>query len=47
MIDVAAHATNGVKISSGKLARAEIKQMFKGHMRMLKARLNVRHILDY
>ena len=47
MIDLAARATNGVKISSGKSTRAEIKRTFKEHMRMLKARLNLRLLLDY
>lgn len=41
MIDVAARATNGVKILSGKSSRAEVIEMFKKNMRMLKARLNV------
>lgn len=42
MINVAARATNGVKISGGKSTRAAIKQIFKEHLRNLKARLNVK-----
>jgi hypothetical protein len=42
MIDVAARATNGVKIPGRKSTRAEIKRTFKEHLTKLKARLNVR-----
>jgi hypothetical protein len=44
MIDFVARSSNGVKIPGGKSTRAEIKQMFKAHLRELKARLNVRDL---
>jgi hypothetical protein len=44
MIDVAAHATNGVKIPGRKATRAEIMQIFKNHLMKLKTTLNVQHI---
>jgi hypothetical protein len=42
MIDLAARATNGVKIPGRKATRAEIKRTFKDHLTRLKAKLNVR-----
>jgi hypothetical protein len=42
MIDIAARATNGVKIPAQKGTRSEIMQMFKNHLTTLKVRLNVR-----
>ncbi|KAH9957375.1 hypothetical protein BJV74DRAFT_789813, partial [Russula compacta] len=41
MIDIAACATNGVKIPSRKATRNEIKSLFKKHLTDLKLRLNV------
>ena len=41
MIDIVAQATNGVTIPGRKSTQAAIKQMFKDHLMMLKARLNV------
>jgi hypothetical protein len=41
MIDIAARATNGVKIPGQKGTRSEIIQMFKKHLTTLKVRLNV------
>ncbi|KAG1854122.1 hypothetical protein C8R48DRAFT_610355 [Suillus tomentosus] len=41
MIDVAARATNGVKIPGRKATRAEIMRMFKNHLTKLKVTLNV------
>ena len=41
MIDVAARATNGMKIPGRKSMRADIKRTFKEHLTKLKARLNV------
>ncbi|KAI0290102.1 hypothetical protein B0F90DRAFT_1655017, partial [Multifurca ochricompacta] len=41
MINIAAHATNGVKVPGRKLMRAEIIQTFKDHLTKLKAWLNV------
>ncbi|KAG1888027.1 uncharacterized protein F5891DRAFT_966302 [Suillus fuscotomentosus] len=41
MIDVAARATNGVKIPGRKATRAQIMRMFKNHLTKLKATLNV------
>jgi len=46
MIDLAARATNGVKISGRKATQAEIKRMFKEHLTRLKAKLNVRTSLE-
>jgi hypothetical protein len=46
MIDIAARATNGVKIPGRKATRAEIKQVFKDHLTDLKAKLNVRRFLQ-
>jgi hypothetical protein len=46
MIDIAARATNGVKIPGRKATRAEIKQMFKDHLTNLKAKLNVRTFVE-
>ncbi|KAG2032844.1 hypothetical protein BDR03DRAFT_840681, partial [Suillus americanus] len=40
MIDVAARATNGVKIPGRKATRAEIMRMFKSHLTNLKEKLN-------
>ncbi|KAG1877868.1 hypothetical protein DFJ58DRAFT_644237, partial [Suillus subalutaceus] len=40
MIDVAARATNGVKIPGRKATRAEIMRMFKNHLTKLKEKLN-------
>jgi hypothetical protein len=44
MIDVASHATNGVKIPGQKATQAEIMRMFKIHLTTLKSQLNV-HVL--
>jgi hypothetical protein len=44
MIDVAARATNGVKIPGRKATQAEIMRMFKNHLTKLKTTLNVQHI---
>jgi hypothetical protein len=44
MIDVAARATNGVKIPGRKATRAEIMRIFKNHLTKLKTTLNVQHI---
>ncbi|KAG1793786.1 hypothetical protein EV424DRAFT_1335766 [Suillus variegatus] len=41
MIDVAARATNGMKIPGRKATRAQIMCMFKNHLTKLKATLNV------
>ncbi|KAG1804864.1 uncharacterized protein HD556DRAFT_1189375, partial [Suillus plorans] len=41
MIDVAARATNGVKIPGRKATRAQIVRMFKAHLTGLRNRLNV------
>jgi hypothetical protein len=41
MIDVASHATNGVKIPGQKSTWGEIKHLFKDHLITLKAQLNV------
>ena len=41
MIDIAARATNGVRLLGRKSTRAEIIRMFKDHLTKLKARLNV------
>jgi hypothetical protein len=46
MINLAARATNGVKIPSQKEVRSEIRQMFKNHPTTLKARVNIRKVLD-
>jgi hypothetical protein len=46
MINLAARATNGVKIPSQKEMRSEIRQMSKNHPTALKARVNVRKDLD-
>jgi hypothetical protein len=46
MIDVAARATNGVKIPGRKATRAEIKRTFKDHLTRLKAKFNVRTHLE-
>jgi hypothetical protein len=43
MIDVAARATNGVKIPGRKATRVEIIRIFKNHLTKLKKTLNVRH----
>ncbi|KAG2067040.1 hypothetical protein BDR04DRAFT_986365, partial [Suillus decipiens] len=40
MIDIAAQATNGVKILGRKATQAEIIQMFKTHLTKLKEKLN-------
>ena len=46
MIDVAARATNGVKILGRKTTRLEIVRMFKNHLTRLWKTLNVRfHLL--
>ena len=42
MIDIAACATDGVKIPGRKTTQAEIERMFKDHLTELKAKLNVR-----
>src|SRR6266481_3344751 len=41
MIDVAAHATNGVKIPRRKATCVEIMHIFKNHLAKLKQTLNV------
>jgi hypothetical protein len=41
MVNIASHATNGIKIPGHKATRAEIKRTFKDHLTDLKARLNV------
>ena len=41
MIDIASRATDGVKIPGRKSTRTAIKQMFKDHLKKLKAQLNV------
>ena len=41
MIDIASHATNGVKIPGRKATRAEIIRIFKNHLTRLKKKLNV------
>jgi hypothetical protein len=46
MIDVASHATNGVKIPGQKATWGEIKRMFKDHLVKLKAKLNVRDPIE-
>ena len=43
MIDVAARATNGVKIPGRKATCAEIMHIFKNHLTKLKKTLNVRY----
>ena len=43
MIDMAARATNGVKIPGRKATHAEIMRIFKNHLTKLKKTLNVRH----
>jgi hypothetical protein len=44
MVDIAARATNGVKIPGRKATRTEIMRMFKDHWTKLKKKLNVRRI---
>lgn len=46
MINIAARATNGVKISGREEMQSEITQMFKNPLTRLKARVNVRKVLD-
>ncbi|KAG2352814.1 hypothetical protein BDR07DRAFT_1312372, partial [Suillus spraguei] len=41
MIDMAAHATNGIKIPGRKTTCAEIMCIFKNHLTKLKVTLNV------
>jgi hypothetical protein len=45
MIQIAAHATNGVTIPNRKATREEIMTMFKNQLTHLKERLNVSHII--
>ncbi|KAG1765407.1 hypothetical protein EDD22DRAFT_775068, partial [Suillus occidentalis] len=50
MIDVAARATNGIKIPGRKATRAEIMRTFKTHLTGLRSKLNVSkvdHIVRY
>jgi len=47
MIDVAVHATNGVKIPGRKATRVEIMRIFKNHLEKLKETLNVRLFFSY
>lgn len=44
MIDIAARATEGVKIPNRKQTRREIIDMFKRNMTKLRKRLNVEHV---
>jgi len=46
LIDVASHATNGIKISGWKGTWGEIKHLFKDHITRLKAQLNVNIFLN-
>ncbi|KAG2127398.1 hypothetical protein BD769DRAFT_1357277 [Suillus cothurnatus] len=46
MINIAAHATNGVKIPGRKATHAEIMRTFKTHLMGLRSKLNVSKIYD-
>ncbi|KAG1823289.1 hypothetical protein EV424DRAFT_1321203 [Suillus variegatus] len=46
MIDIAARATNGVKIPGRKATRAEIIRTFKTHLTGLRSKLNVSKFYD-
>ena len=47
LIDVASRATNGIKIPGRKATWVEIMCLFKNHLVMLKAQLNVRVLLIF
>ncbi|KAG2059949.1 hypothetical protein BDR06DRAFT_873088, partial [Suillus hirtellus] len=46
MVDIASHATNGVKILGRKVTHAEIMRMFKNHLTKLRNTLNVSNVLS-